>query len=72
MMNSISVADLDAFVQRNPDDYVDTSCNPFVPEVFGRWYGVYNPREATTEYILTYLSISFSFEVVGLLLLLCR
>lgn len=70
MANSISVVDLDAFVQRHPNDYVDTCCDPFIPEVFDRWYGVYNPREATTEYLLTCLSISLVFEVVGLLFLL--
>lgn len=70
MTNSISVADLDVFVQRNPNDYVDTSCDPFIPEVFGRWYGVYNPREATTEYVLTCLCINLLIEAIGLSLLL--
>ncbi len=67
MPNFITVADLDAFVQRHPNDYVATSCDPFIPEVFGRWYGLYNPREATMEYLLTCLFISFLFEIVSFL-----
>ena len=68
--NDITVAELDAFTQRHPDNYVDTDCDPFIPEVFGRWYGVYNPRKATTEYLMTSLCISLFLESVSLLFLL--
>jgi len=44
MSDSISVAELDAFVHRNPDDYVDTSCDPFIPEVLEGGTGYITPE----------------------------
>ena len=67
--NDVTIAELDAFTQRHPDNYVDTDCDPFIPEIFGKCYGVYNPREATTEYVMTKLCVSLFLELVSLLFL---